>query len=483
MVGMTALRGARLLIALLAAVFFAINGAAWALAARARHRVQAQPNIIFIMVDTLRADRVSCYGYDLPTMPNIDRFARGATRFEHAVSQAPYTLWSVISLMSARYPESLFPSDFEGTAGPRFANISPPMLAEVLHDRGYATAAIVSNSLLIASPLTTQGYDSYEDHLAQLTPEAVTSPGMTRAAIERVAALKGRPFFLSLVYMDPHQPYVLHPQFVFGESARDATRRKHIATAYPEQYLLRRKMSQAYDSEIAFTDQHIGQFLEFLQRQGLYDDACIVFFSDHGEELLDHGSWGHRWKLYEEAIQVPLIVKLPHQRQGRVVAGSFPLIDLVPSLLTDLGYDLSPLAMHGESSNLASLLHCADKPIYSTALEGVQSVRQGTLKYIRTFDADDLERLQDKPSITPRVKRRQLFDLASDPLEQRNLLATDPASVLRFAELLQAHESIRGAPEMKGATAADKSLLDRMKSLGYMNPGATPTLVKDKPRD
>jgi len=477
MLRMAAIRGAQGLIMLLAAVAIVVNCAAWVLPSSARRSVQTKPNIIFIMLDTLRADHLGCYGYDLPTTPNIDRFARESTRFQHAVSQAPYTLWSVASLMSSCYPETLFPADIEGSC--LGANLTQPTLAEFLHDRGYATAAIISNPLLDASSFTMQGYDSYDDRLAHLAPETPTSEEMTRAAIKRVSAMKTQPFFLSLVYMDPHQPYVLHPQFVFGESACDSIRRNRINTAYPRQFPLRRKTVQAYDSEIAFTDYHIGLFLQELKRQGLYDDACIVFFSDHGEEFLDHGSWGHRWTLYEEAIQVPLIVKLPHQRQGRVVTGAFPLIDLVPSLLSSLDYDPSPLKMSGTPNHLASLLHCADKPIYSTALEGVQSVKNGTSKYICNFDPDDIQRVQDGKSAVIRVKRTPFYDLTADPLEQHNLNAAKPAGAVLLSGLLQKHDSTLYSQVMKGAPKADKAMYDRLKSLGYLSPGATPTLVKD----
>jgi arylsulfatase len=455
-------------------VLFAVLHAAWGFYRWQAHRaLRDRPNIIFIMVDTLRADHVGCYGYDLPTTPHIDHFARGATRFANAVAQAPYTLWSVTSMMSSRFPESLFPPSIEESSS---TDCTPLVLAEILQDAGYATAAVVSNQILSATPLTAQGYAHYDDHLAQLPQEQSTSAEMTRAAIECVSALKGKKFFLSLVYMDPHAPYVRHPRYIFGESARDAPRRRAIQAAYPREYPHRQASLEAYDSEIGFTDHHIGQFLDALKRQGLYDDALIVFFSDHGEELLDHGSWGHRWTVYEEAIQVPLIIKFPRQREGRVVTGAFPLIDLVPSLLTGLGFDLSPLDLHGDPVDLASLLRCADKPLYSTALNRVQTVTEGTLKYIHTPAPDDSHSLYDELENIARVKEDRLFDLATDPLEQTDRYSSAHADTARLKALLQARNDVM-TRSVTAATAPDRQLWERLKTLGYLNPGSPPTVT------
>jgi len=465
-IAMAATGSLRVLIALQAAVFLLVNGAGLILPASARHAARKQPNIIFIMVDTLRADHIGCYGYDLPTTPNIDRFAGEATRFEHAVSQAPYTLWSVISLMSSHYPETFFDTAIEDDAC--YNDVSLPTLAEILHDKGYATAAIVSNTLLSSSPLTAQGYDSYHDELSN---SGITSEAMTRAAIERVSALKGRKFFLSLVYMDPHQPYFHHQGFKFGDSSIDKPRRELAAAKYPRDFPQRRQEIQGYDSEIAFTDHHIGLFLDELKRQGLYDDACIVFFSDHGEEFLEHGSWGHRWTLYDEAIQVPLIIKFPRQDKGRVVGGDFSLIDLIPSLLAWQGYDTSPLEMHGESLNLDKLLHCAEKPIFSASLEGMQGVRYSATKYIRKFEQGDLERNSAGETNVVRVKQHQFYDLAADPLEQRDLMAGKPEKAALLIGLLAKHDLIPDTRRLAGSTA-DDLLHDRLKALGYVNQGA-----------
>ena len=456
-----------------------------------------RPNVIFIMADTLRADHVGCYGYDLPTTPNIDRFARESTRFEHAVAQSSWTVWSVGSLMASRYPESLFPRWIDRSQTLPFAGYFPqlfyPVLAEVLRDKGYATHAVISNPYLKGHPTNTQGYDGYDDSPLAIPLSSPSSPAVTEAALKRLQAIEERKFFLYLLYMDPHSPYLQHPEFSFGGSAQDAARDALAAVKDPAQRQSRRDMLRAYDSDIALTDHYIGQFLDTLKQQGLYDDALIVFFSDHGEEFLEHGRFGHLETVYEEVIQVPLIIKFPQQRQGRVVRGTFALIDLYPSVLKYLHIDASALALQGQAFDLPTLLRCPERPLYAATVEGVQGVRDGARKYIRTLDAAQLEKqMRAGVAADLPIRRLETYDLTADPLEQTNLLPEFPALAAPLAALLQGHDDdvhfsetnalARGWPFRQASTdrQVDADLIKQLRSLGYLNPGA-PTAVEKTP--
>jgi len=272
---------------LLLVLFIALH-AAWGLYRwRAQGALRGKPNIIFIMVDTLRVDHVGCYGYDLPTTPNIDRFAKTSTRFANPISQASWTPWSVNSLFTSQYPDLLFASrldvleklqiDLQGGIAPTYgAPLGFTTLAEVLRDRGYSTSAVVANIGIGANPGNTQGYAYYCDAPAKLMSK--TSPDLTRLAIARLQKVKDAPFFMFLSYMDPHFPYDQHPGFTFGESRRDRSVERGLShTIEKTQLVARRQGLRRYDSEIAYTDDSIGQFLEALKTQGLFDDALIVF--------------------------------------------------------------------------------------------------------------------------------------------------------------------------------------------------------------
>jgi len=261
--------------------FLGINVAAWGLHIANAHTAAPRPPIIFIMIDTLRADHVGCYGYDVPTTPHIDALARHSLRFEHAISQAPYTLWSVASMMSSRYPESLFPFDIEM---PGNGMLFPVMLAEVLRDRGYATVAVISNPLIDRTSLVAQGFDRYDDATAQLPPDVATAAQVTQSAIRHLDALHDQPVFLSLVYMDPHQPYLAHPGYRYGPSARAERVTQALAAKYPANAMAtRRETMRMYDAEIGYTDHQIGVLLQALKARGIYDSPaktqtkCLLF--------------------------------------------------------------------------------------------------------------------------------------------------------------------------------------------------------------
>ena len=207
---------------------------------------RGRPNIIFIMIDTLRADHVGCYGYDLPTTPNIDRFARASTRIEHAVAQSSWTVWSVTSLMSSRYPERLFASGWSSRDFISDLGIGKyyPVLAEMLRDRGYSTNAVIGNPWLINTPTNAQGYDYYHDGAARIMQARDTAPLITDTALRRLGKIGKRPFFLYAVYMDPHEPYFQHRNYVFGGSKRDRAIREVIAAGNTPQKLTKREKNQ-----------------------------------------------------------------------------------------------------------------------------------------------------------------------------------------------------------------------------------------------
>jgi len=441
-----------------------------------------KPNIIFIMVDTLRVDHVGCYGYDLPTTPNIDRFAATSTRFERAIAPSSWTVWSVHSLFTSQYPDVLFHSHdavFQQLKlQAESIDLSPrngaPLyfttMAEVFRDRGYSTNAVISNPWLSVSPGNTQGYDHYDDSPTMLNRECQeTSPDVTEKAIDRLRQVKDERFFMYLVYMDPHDPYYQNPGFSFGDSQHDKRIEAAIAGSVPPEQLAERRADlRRYNSEIAYTDHAVGQFLKELKAQGLYDDALIVFFGDHGEEFREHGGTNHEKTVYNEVISVPLIIKFPRQQQGRFVEGSFPLIDLFPSLMQILRYPADHLGLRGDAVDLTTLLRCGDKPIFSATTTSARCVTEGQRKYL------DWERPE---------KKQRYFDLAADPLEQHDLLARRPAAangliasfkkwneqnaLLEVQQVATPDERER-LLKQKPDNSEQQALIEQLKGLGYL---------------
>lgn len=451
------------LLCLSALAFLGLNLAAGVVWWQTASALRERPNIIFIMVDTLRADHVGCYGYDVPVTPNIDRFAQEAVRFAEPVAQASWTVWSVNSLFTSRFPDQLVPNGMGDRLGPASdLHTYYPTLAKVLKDQGYATHAVISNPLLHRSPGNMMGYDTYDDGPANVDKDCTeTSPHVNRAALKLLDGLQGKRFFLSLVYMDPHYPYHNNTGFAYPPSRREPARQALLAKDNtPAKMAERRRRLQAYDSEIGYTDHHIGLLFDELKRRKLYDDSLIVLFSDHGEEFLEHGDFEHMKTVYDEVIRVPLIVKLPRQREGRVVDGRFPLIDLYPSLLAYLRIDARTLGLQGDAAPMAGLLLSADKPIFSST-ENIRCVINGEYKYIE----------YDQPKKRP----SELYRLSADPLERHNLAAHKPPPA-DLVDLLQARDRRQLPSDIalrRVGAASDTPLLspaehDRLRSLGYL---------------
>jgi len=489
------------LLCLPALAFIGLNLADGVIGLQAKAALRDRPNVIFIMVDTLRTDHVGCYGYDVPVTPNIDRFAKDATRFAEPVAQASWTIWSVDSLMTSRFPDQIVSNGMGEQLGPA-SDLHPyyPTLAKVLQNRGYATHAVISNPLLRRSPGNMMGYDTYDDLPANADKDCKeTSPRVNQAAMKVLDRLQGKRFFLSLVYMDPHYPYHMNKGFQYPPSRREPARQALLAGYNtPAKMAERRKRLQAYDSEVGYTDYYVGQLLADLKKRKLYDDSLIVVFSDHGEEFLEHRDFEHMKTVYDEVIRVPLLVKLPRQRQGKVVSGRFPLIDLYPSLLAYLHIDARGLGLQGDTVPLQGLLRTVNKPVFSST-EAIKCVIYANYKFIETGKPAQI--LIPRPIPAPPMaggyldrtgesfpqsvdskkeplvrESTELYYLANDLLEQHNLIKRDRRPAAELSSQLHARDQRQLPSDIalhQGSEAAESPLLspaerDRLESLGYL---------------
>lgn len=442
---------------LLILVFLFVNLGTGALYLRNVMALRHRPNIIYIMVDTLRADHLGCYGYRRNTSPNIDRFASESTLFSQTLAQAPFTPWSVFSFMSSHYPD--IPSVEINNKAYYYRY---PLLADYLREQGYDTSAITSNDMVKMISQFRAGFTTYDDSTA-VAMEGSTSPQVTDAALNQLDRLRARKTFLFLLYFDPHEPYIAHPGFSFAHDRGGLPPRalslaaNHTASSPPG---TREAVDvvNAYDGEIAFTDAEIGRLLDALKARGLYDDALIVFLSDHGEELMEHGHTGHMYTLYNEVLNVPLIVKMPGQRQGTVTGGAFQLLDLAPSVLGMLGSGNPAYLMSGKDMHLQSLRNCPDRPIYGSTINQASCVRDSRNSFIH----NSFQRPEE------------FFRLTGDPWEQHDLAKRQPRDAAAWRSVLQARDAqapLRGCLQAVPAVdekPTDKIPVDKLRSLGYL---------------
>ena len=412
-----------------------------------------RPNVVLIVVDTLRADHLACYGYERDTSPRLDQLAAEGLRFERAFSQAPWTTPSVASLLTSLYPTEI-------GVGSECSVLADELtlLPEILARQGYRTGAVISHTFCSERWNFDQGFDWFDQ--SNIAGHAtVSSPGVTARALEFADWAGSAPFFLWLHYFDPHFYYVEHPEHAFGGSQGYAG---PIRTGLEFARLLEMRseltaedlaeLRRLYDSEIAFTDGWIGELFDGLCARGLWERTLVIVTGDHGEEFGDHGDIGHARTLYQELVNVPLIVKLPRAAAGppagTSIAESVALLDVFPTVL-----ELTGARWDGPLQG-RSLLRARDPArvlVSETARSGgVQSLVSGDYKLIRRLDGD----------------LRALYHLGQDPRELRDLTASHPREAERLGEALEAWErsTRRGAAAEIELTSEE---LDQLRALGY----------------
>ncbi len=283
------------------------------------------PNIVYVVMDTQRADRLGCYGYRRPVSPNIDALARRGVLFEDAYATSSWTWPSTGSLLTGMLPdEHGVTGNDRCTLG--FANTT---LAEALQARGYTTAAFSGNPLIVPGRQFDQGFE----HFDGAVPDFRMSDELVPGALDWLRRHASVRFFLYLHLVDPHTPHRPHPE----EAARLGlgappegwpARGADGIPVHPESVgfdvspEVRRFMSDEYDASVATGDRWVGAVLNELRRLGLDDRTVVCFTADHGEGLLDHGLRGHGNSVHAEEVRVPLILAGPGLPTGRRVRGA-----------------------------------------------------------------------------------------------------------------------------------------------------------------
>ncbi len=401
-------------------------------------RPPAHPPVIIISVDTLRSDHLPAYGYRGVETPAIDAFSRGAIVFDHAYSHCPLTLPSHATILTGLLPADTGVRDNMGFR----LDARHPTLASVLKQNGYATGAAVSAYVMRRETGIGRGFDFYDDRIPERADEALG--GIQRSGVETEAIAEkwigdhsGGPFFFLLHLYEPHAPY-------------DA----------PEPY---RSRFKPYDAEIATADAIVGRFLDSLKRRNLYDGALIVFLSDHGEGLGDHGEDEHGIFLYREAIQVPLMVKLPGSSRGSRIGETIGLRDVMPAILAEL-HIAAPAGLSGARFRGGQ----AARAVYSETF------------YPRLhFGWSDLHSLTDGAKHYIEAPKPELYDLRADPGETKNLIDADRRTVFAMKQSITPMIKEAATPEPIPAEEAAK-----LAALGYIGSASVPaTATLPDPKD
>jgi arylsulfatase A-like enzyme len=458
------------------------------------------PNVILIVVDTLRADRLSCYGYQRPTSPTLDALAREGAVFESAYAAAPWTRPSIASLMTGLHPSS---HDVQTQWGKLPESL--PTLAEHLDQQGYHTAGFTVNAQITPMFGFSRGFDHFWSRsgfsllrtsglggwahflrkqiitsfllpwIQKVNSKAISLQGTDARALNRQVDAwlaqrpPAQPLFLYLHYLDPHMPYA-PLEDLLNEAKPDSTA-LHSRWDIPVERLpyplgsfdapeadLLQGLQDLYDAEIRYCDQALKHLFEQLQSEGLWQSSYVILTSDHGEEFLDHRNWLHGMSLFEELIRVPLLIRGP-QIQPQRVADPVQLVDLFPTIAQWVGAPLE-FPVHGRSlvETLQNGTIDQDRVIFSERLEqpALQAIRQGNRKLIR-LEAPEGEIWME-------------FDLAADPGEQNDLVKARGQPSPELRRLLEQSRQAAGALLREKAELVEPTgeVLDALKALGYI---------------
>ncbi|HLI34888.1 MAG TPA: sulfatase-like hydrolase/transferase [Terriglobia bacterium] len=394
--------------------------------------------VILISVDTLRADHLSCYGYQRLVTPNIDKLTKGGTLFTQINSQVPLTLPSHASLFTSTYP---FWNSVEDNG-----EILPPKattLATILKSRGYRTAAFVGGFVLDRRFGLDQGFDLYDSPFdlrreQWIDPEELKRPAeqVIGAAIRWLDQNSSSPFFVFLHLYDLHAPYSL-PQSLRARFGNDG-----------------------YDAELWYVDKSLGRFWTFLSEKGLLEKTLIVFLSDHGEGLREHGESSHGFFIYQSTLHVPLIIHWPvgaehFQPQVDKPAG---LIDVAPTICEFLG-EPTPPEFQGQS-----LLELAR----GNSRSGPREVYSESLYAHIHYGCSALFALRVGRFIYIEAPSPELYGLVGDPREVHNLYASQESTALDLHKrLFSLRRHFGGGREIQ-ARKLSPEVIERLNSLGYV---------------
>ena len=453
-----------------------------------------KPNVVLLTIDTLRADRLGCYGHNAHLTPNIDRLAHSGIRFDQAISGGSWT--------QAAFPVILT-SSYAAMYGGCLGRLAPerPSPIETLASYGYSTGGFSTNLHLSRATGFNRGFH----HFVELNPSE-TDPRLRRMkggqrllqselthSVMRTVGVRMRParlyssatevtdslcqwleqvetpFFAWGHYMDVHWPYYMEESLVHPRDIAQAwqdlalmngrsnfDRDRSLTTAERDHFI------DLYEKSLKYLDDQIGRLINSIQTSRYADNTVIILVADHGEEFLDHGRWGH-WEsnLFDEILRVPLIMWLPGGPQGEVIRQQVRLLDLMPTILDLCGCPVSDDLMG--SSMMSLFAQSASKYDGEETISEMRrdpwhriAVRTESFKYI--WD----NKRPDQP---------ELYDLGADPGEKQNVCDRFPQQVSRFQAIVDAHRLRVAGTEPAVAVPKlelDEDVASRLRDLGYL---------------
>jgi arylsulfatase A-like enzyme len=424
----------------------------------------APPNVLMLVIDCLRADHLSASGYPRPTTPHLDALAREGVTFTHAFAQASWTRPSVPTLLSGLYPsehalQEFYLGEGEAVMSPRLSE-GVTTLAEAIRARGYRTGLVGEQAQLSRRFGLDQGFELYQSHVG-------AARNIHRVLLDWLDESR-QPFFAYLHYLEVHWPYCppaevrgtfdqgtseIPPCREWRELRRKLETRELVPTAGDIEAFRAR-----YDEELLALDRELGRAFAELKARGLWDDTLIVVTSDHGEQFYEHGAGEHGRFLWDELLRVPLLFKLPASWPGTRGARVDMVVEtrsIVPTVLAAAG--APPIPAVSAPSLLPWLVGRPPAP----PLEPVAIAETGSQVAVRTAR---WKLIADRDG-----KAFQLYDLAADPGETRNLADSRRRELAALRAELERWSRSLSTAHAGEQDAVDAKTVEELKALGYLN--------------
>jgi len=421
-----------------------------------------KPNIILITLDTTRADRLGCYGYNRVTSPWIDRLANESIIYTRAIAPSSWTFPSHASLFTGKFPSShgaqyapdgpfvlidtiKAPASWKDKFRARGMGMKERTLAEILKNAGYTTGAVVAGPWLKKVFGLHKGFDYYnDDYITVINGKRASR--VTSQALHWLNQVSQEKFFLFLNYFDPHYPYGPPGEFAYAFLPKGSMPLNRKKTT--------EEISDLYDAEILYMDLFIGKLIDNLKLLGLYDSTWIIVTADHGELIGEHGKIGHGRYLYQKELHIPLIIKYPGTEYRHREDGTrLQLTDIFPMILNRLGI---PIPADTQGSVPPKITHPIFAEVYPppalTRYGDWRAIYSGKFKFIWNSRGNNL-----------------LFNLDNDPAELVNLTGQHPDRAKKME--LAMNEFIATLPEPgppMSMQEIDEETKEALKSLGYV---------------
>lgn len=431
------------------------------------------PNILLILLDTARPDRMSLYGYDRETTPHLESLAEQSTIYTQAYSTSSWTPPSHASLFTGLLPCDHGVTQEAGSYPPKLST-KALTLAELLWEAGYRTTAIVGNGILPANGGFSQGFEEYHE-VWRLEPSVDQHPSerLLRDVLERES---DRPYFVFINLIEPHSPYDSSDEF-FGRYDRHPEL-EHLVHNDWQKHLLERAYSETehehlgdlYDSEIQYVDALIGNMLQLLSDHEVLEETMLVITSDHGEHFGEHGLVEHVFNVYDSNVRIPLLIRYPPLfMPGLRDSSLVQLHDLFETIPTVAGVGTRRQAV---GVNLLAGVS-QDRPVFLEYYEPVHVLpRFGNDPKLERFKRRlQAVRRQDFKLILGSDGSRELYDVVDDPSELYDLSDREEyGDVLTgLTTLIRGQLSgCDGSSDESGPIELDEETLRELRSLGYI---------------